>query len=117
MIRYSLIATLVAFITTLISMVVFKSFDATSSIACSGITALIMIQVWGRSRKPLPTPSEKNTFLLIYWILMSVIFLMPTLVISSNPWGVANVLILAGAYPLFMLILFREKFLLKHVQN
>jgi|GEM_PF-7060563 len=67
MIKYSLIATLVAFITTLISIIVFKSFDATSSIACSSITALIMLQVWGRSRNTLANTQRKkhlSTYLL-----------------------------------------------------
>lgn len=117
MIKYSLIATLVAFISTVISIVVFKSFDATSSIASASITALVMIQIWGRSKKRLPTSNEKNIFLISYWLFMLTLFLIPAQFINSNPWGITNVIILATAYPLFMLIFFREKTLVKFVQK
>lgn len=67
MIIYSFLAAVIALVSILISMFVFEAFDALSSIICASITTLIMIEVWGRTKKRLPTAQERRLFFLSYW--------------------------------------------------
>jgi len=114
-IKYSLLATVIAFISILISMFVFEAFDALSSIICASITALIMIEIWGRTKKRLPTAREKSLFLLSYWALMLLLFMLPSTFAFYNAWGWLHMVVLATTYPLFMLMLFTDKQLARHV--
>lgn len=117
MIKYTFLATFIALISTLISIFVFKSFDAASSIACACITAILINYAWGKSKKRLPTANEKMIFLISYWILMLVIFLVPTSFMPHTAAGLGTMFVLATAYPIFMSIFFREKFLMKYVEE
>ncbi len=117
MIRYSLLATLIAFIGILISLFAFKRFDALSSIAGASITAVIMIEIWGRRKKRLPTAKERSLFLISYWVMMLTLYMLPSTFTQYNSWGWLHMFVLATNYPLFMLLLFTDRQLTKHVRK
>ena len=117
MIKYSLLATVTAVISTLISIFVFKSFGTSSTIACACITAVLISYIWGKSQKRLPKPGEKTAFLIFYWLMMLIIFLVPTAVLPHTASGLGTMFVLASAYPIFMSIFFKEKFLIKYVEE
>ena len=116
MIKYSFLAALIASISTFIAIIYFKELSATTSIIGSSIAALVIIQIWGRRRKRLPTKKEKTKFILIYSLLMFIILFMPILFSASyNAAGLSIRFITLLAYPIWMLIFFNDKSLLKFV--
>ena len=118
MIKYSIFSAIIAVVLTFLYMIFFNSMDATAAIATSSITALIITFWFGKSEKRLPTRSEKNKIIIIYWMLMLLIYLTPVyLSEKSTTAGMFHMVILATAYPMFMLILFKDKFIQNYIKN
>ncbi len=77
MIKYALLATIIATVITSFVVIVFEFYGTSVSIASAVITALAINFLWWRFRKRQPTFSEKSILLIIYWILTTTFVLAP----------------------------------------
>lgn len=116
--QYSIYSTIIATILTLIFIFIFKSSVSTVAIPAALATAYIITFWFGKSEKRLPSKNEKNKFIMLYWFLMLLIYIAPAYLLpNSTTAGILLMLVSATTYPMFMLILFKDKFLLKYVED
>lgn len=111
MIRYALLATIIAAVTTFCIVVFFRTYGTTVSIISAAITAFIVTSVWGHFKKRQPTFHEKTILILVYWVLTITLLLGPVFLVHRYSLGLAVMLMNTTAYPIMMLIFFRDKFL------
>lgn len=116
MFKYSLLAAFIAVVSTFIPILYFKYFGSTEALIGAGIAALILVEVWGRRKKRFPTPKEKTSFLLSYFLIMVIFICTPALLAGRYTIpGLLLMFILSFVYPIWMAILFNERSLKRFV--
>ncbi|MCB2426351.1 hypothetical protein [Methylophaga pinxianii] len=109
MIRYALLATIIAVVSTFCMVAVFKTYGIAISIASASFTAITTNFLWWRFRERSPTYHEKTVLTLVYGVLIASLLLGPVSQAQYNAIGLTIMFIYASVYPIFMANLFGER--------
>lgn len=108
--RYAVVAAVLSFLITFISMAIFKKMSVAVVIGSSMLSGILLLYWFSNREKRVPQQSELNKIYFVYAALLALFwFGAPILTGHYTAPGLFTVLIYVLAYPAFLSFIFRKK--------
>lgn len=119
MLKYSLVAAVIAAIVSIAYAIFFKSLDEKTAMVSSVVAAAALAWWFVKIEKRAPSNSERTLLVLVYWVLMIGAYVVPPYLMGVAPShaGLMMLVIITLPFPLFMDILLREKMLARYLPD